>query len=411
MSKLLLLITGLTLTLAAQAQVITDQVQLPGQGLGSRSPMAAAQTGAVSQLQEVLLQNYDAGAWVDFERQTYLHYRTPTLPGLIRSDRKNAASWVASTAHRYQYTTAGVIQSDTIDQYLQAPFGAYFASIGSFTTPSQVRREWQTTHIPGSPTAAWDSVRRHTHTYNSAGQRTQLLEELYQQEAFQLSARRLWTYNALGQIAVFEAQTPPNGGPNWGPLQRATYTYNAAGHVQQVTAEITNIGGTAYVNATRNSMQFDGQGRESVLTSDDWGNDNTWQLHSHTLYAYDAAGDLTSATLQLWNGSTFQNAQRLLFTYAQVLSARSATTGVRQLAVVPNPSSVDAPAQLLLEAGAASATGRVYDHLGRLVAALACPPAQVSRGFLPLPAGLPAGLYLVRLRAGARQWQARWDQR
>ena len=80
------------------------------------------------------------------------------------------------------------------------------------------------------------------------------------------------------------------------------------------------------------------------------------------------------------------------------------------LAIVPNPSTAEAPAQLLLEPIAAAATGAVYDQLGRQVAVLASTPAQAARGLLPLPTNLPAGLYVVYLRAGERQWQARWQQ-
>ncbi|WP_375416236.1 hypothetical protein [uncultured Hymenobacter sp.] len=412
MIKKVLVILGLTLTSAAQAQTtpaVTDQVRLPGQHPGVNPQ--AARTGEVSQLQQVLAQNYGGGAWTDVGRQTYLRYHTATLPGLIRAERKNGANWVTTGAHRYQYNTAGEIQSDTTDQYVQAPAGAYAATVSAFNTPSQVRQQWHTMRDLFNPTEPWDTLQRSTYTYNAAGQRTQRLEESYAFGSFEEHSRHLWTYNSLGQITVYEIQSAPNGDAEWGPLQRFTYTYNAAGKMQQFVAEIINIATlNSYVLSSRHTLQYDAQGRESVLASEEREND-AWLVNSQTLYAYNPTGDLASATLQGWDGSAFQNVQRLLFTYAQVLSAHQPAAGVRALAVVPNPSTPDAPAQLLLEPGAASATGAVYDHLGRRVAGLSCPPAQAARGFLPLPAGLPAGLYVVRLQTGARQWQARWDKR
>ena len=118
---------------------------------------------------------------------------------------------------------------------------------------------------------------------------------------------------------------------------------------------------------------------------------------------------ISSVTSQDWTGSTFVNVSRVLFNYQQVTSSRGAAAR-RPLAVVPNPSEAGSPAQILLEAGAPAPSGAVFDQLGRQVAVLTSTPAQAARGVLPLPANLPAGLYLVYLRAGNRQWQARWQQ-
>ena len=412
LKKLLALTTGFTCAVSAQAQTLPTQLLPLRAQTGTHAASAATslnveQFTTISQLQETLAQSYSGGAWVDVSRNVYLRYRTTTLPGLVRIDKKSGASWVVSAAHRFRYTTAGEILSDTLDQYQQAPYGPYTAVVGAFTTPSQVRRQWQTLHPPGS-TAPWDSVHRYTYTYNALGQRTQELEELYFMDSFDVAARHLWTYNAKGQVAVAEIQTAPNGTPDWGLLQRATYTYNAAGKVQQIVNEMAGVSGTVYFNSSRSTFQFDAQGRESVLTTDSWEN-NAWKVASQTLYAYNATSDPVSATAQLWNGSSFQNYQRLLLTYQQVLGAQSAA-GRRLLAVVPNPTT-SAPAQLQLEAGMAAATGGVYDQLGRQVAQLTVTPAQAACGSLALPASLPAGLYIVRLHTATRQFQARWDKR
>lgn len=133
-------------------------------------------------------------------------------------------------------------------------------------------------------------------------------------------------------------------------------------------------------------------------------------MKSQSLSAYSATGDLASITFQDWDGSRFLNVQRALFTYQQVLRTTAATVH-QPLAIVPNPSTFEAPAQLLLDPAAATATGAVYDQLGRQVAVLGYSSALGNRTALVLPAGLPVGLYVVRLLAGGRQWQARWDKR
>ena len=389
--------------------IINSKVKLPAELLGpapgaARSPLLAGRLSTVSQLQELLAQNW-SGGWVDNARQVYLRYRTSTRPGTIRVDRKTGGSWVLSSAHRYRYTSADEILSDSTDQYQVAPYGPYFASISTFNTPRQVRWEWEKVINPaGGSTAPWDSIRRTSHTYNAAGQRIQVLEEFYAGGLFSAALRRLLSYNALGQVSGEEAQT--NAGPTtWNPFQRFAYTYNAAGKLQQAIAETVPIGGNTYVNSARNTLSFDAQGREILLDTESWDN-NAWVPSSHTVYAYAANGDLTTATLQAWNAATatYQNSQRLVFSYAQVTATRNASTSSLQLAAVPNPSSgasAEVRYQLL---AAAPASVELLDLAGRRVA-VAQPaqmqPAGAHRVSLA-GLGLVPGLYLVRLRAGTQ---------
>ena len=406
------LVVGLCLTGVTSAQTIAPFPAAPGGNHSARATelaLAAAQQGTTSQLQEALTQNYTNGAWVDFSRSVYLRYFTATLARLIRTDLKDGANWTPFTASRLRYNTAGLVLTDTTDQYQTAPYGPIAATVSTFNTPSQVRWEWHLSRQPGSAAnVPFDSVSRSTHTYNSAGQPTQVLIQLYLARTYMAVSRLLFTYNAQGLVAVQETQTSTNNGTTWVPSNRTTYTYNVAGKVQQVVTEIAPPATGVYANSTRSTYQYDAQGRPSVITNDAWLN-NAWAVDSQDLFAYNSAGDLASLTFQDWTGSAFVNVSRVLYTYQQVTSSRGAAAR-RPLVVVPNPSGPGALAQLLLETGAPVPSGVVYDQLGRQVAVLASTPAQAARGFLPLPTNLPAGLYVVYLRAGDRQWQARWQQ-
>ena len=362
-----------------------------------------------AQLQEVLFQTFTNGAWVDFSRSRYSRYRSPLLAGRVETDLKNGAAWALATVNRLRYNTAGLVLTDTIDQFQQLAYGPFLALVNTYNTPAQVRWEWLLSRPPGSATGVpFDSMSRGTHTYNAAGQRTQVLHQLHTAGMYLAMSRDSYTYNAQSLVAVAETQTSPTNGTTWVPSTRATYTYHAAGTVQQVITEMAPPTTGAYANSTRDTYQYDAQGRLSVATTETWAN-NAWGLDSQDLLAYNAAGDLTSLTSQDWTSGAFVNVSRVLLNYQQVTSSRGAAA-LQPSAVVPNPSEAGDLAALLLEAGTSAPSGAVFDQLGRQVAVLPSTPAQAARGMLPLPANLPAGLYLVYLRAGNRRWQARWQQ-
>ena len=418
MLKRLLLLSGAALlAYHSSAQTLTPvEVRLPGDvpgGSKANAGLAGRPAATISQLQELLIQKWDGSVWVDFQRQVSLRYATPTLPGAIETDRKNGSAWVRNTVHRFRYTAAGQILTDTTDQYLQAPYGAYFASINTFNTPSQVRWEWTKVLNIANPTAPWDSIRRNSHSYNAAGQHTQVLTELYSGGSFSATTRQLWSYNALGQIAVYELQSS-KGSNSWGPLQRFTYAYNASGKLQQYISE-TAFGSSTYSNFARNTFGFDAQGREAVLTSETWGTNNAWGPAEQTLYAYAANGDPSTATQQTWdpNTSTYQNYQRAVFTYAQVTATQRAQNAAIGLAVAPNPGSGAEAALHYQLPTAAPVSVEVCDLLGRRVATALAAESQAAGPHRVALAGLALapGLYLVRLRAGQQQWQTKWDNR
>lgn len=409
MLKSLLLSAGsFLLAMAVQAQP-TPEIILPGQLLATTGAETAARASSIVwQPQQSLTQGYSAGAWVDVSRNNYLRYpvATPTLPGRVMTERKSGTVWSAYAQHRYRYTSAGQIQTDTVDQFTSAPYGAYFVYSITFITPSQPQYEWQMNHTPGSP-APWDTTKRNTHSYNTAGQRIQTLEQFYSNRRFSTAARRLWTYNSLGQVSVYETQSPNSStAGTWNNLQRFTYTYNAAGKVQQVISESAAITTGIYSNAARNTYQFDAQGRESILTSESWTN-GAWVRSSQTLYTYDPNSNLSIATLQAWNATTsaYQNYQRLLFTYVGVLNTQAGTFAT-QLQLAPNPAVSGQATTLHYQLlGTSTVSLAVFDVMGRVVAAV--PPATQAAGShtMPVPVQLASGLYTVRLTAG-KQHQA-----
>ena len=398
---------------AASAQTVSSPTPVLDDLLSGRAigvvPATLMRQITAAQLQEAVFQNYDNGNWVDFARSRYSRYRASLLPGLIETDLKTGTAWTLASAIRLRYNTAGLVLTDTIDQFLRAPFGPFAAQVNTYNTSIQVRWEWQLSRRPGSAASVpFDSASRSTHTYNAAGQRTQVLHQLYAARMYLANSRDLFTYNAQNLVTVEETQSTLTNGTTWVPSTRTTSAYTAASKVQQVVTETALPTTGVYANSTRDTYQYDGQGRPSVVTTDKWAT-NAWVVDAQSLYAYNAAGDLASLTNQDWTGSAFVNASRILLNYQQVTSSRGASA-LKSLAIVPNPSAVGSSAQILLETGTTTPSGAVFDQLGRQVAVLSSTPGQAARGTLALPANLPAGLYLVHLRAGSRHWQARWQQ-
>ena len=394
---------GLSLAAAAQAQT------LPA-AFSSTAPagrvLALARQGS-SQLQQALFQDYVNGAWADSARALYLRYAGPGQPEEVQFDTRQNSSWVKVIVNRARYNSAGLVLTDTSSQFIVLPHGPVFATVNTYNTPTQLQWSWSSAPRAGSSPVVWDSLQRTLHTYNATGQLAQLLHQLYLARTLHDESHELFTYNAQGQLTSEETQNAALLGGAWQPVGRTTHTYNAAGKEQQAITEKAGATGV-YTNATRETWQYDGQNRTTVLVTDTWTN-NAWQAETQDIYAYTAAGEVTSVTSQNWNSKAFVNSSRVVFTY-QVGAATRRAVAARRLVVVPNPSSAaDGPARLLLEASTAGATGAVYDQLGRQVAALVATPGQAQRGVLALPAGLPAGLYVVRLQGAGQQWLARWQ--
>ncbi|GAB3859730.1 hypothetical protein GCM10028822_36740 [Hymenobacter terrigena] len=397
----------------ASAQTVSSPPSATGGQLESQAtggvPVSLLRQITALPLQEAVFQNYTNGDWVDFSRARYSRYSAPLLPGLIETDRRTGTTWTLASASHLRYNSAGLVLTDTIYQFQQPTFGPFAVLVNTYNTPTQVRWEWTLSRAPGSAASVpFDSTSRSTHTYNAAGQLTQVLHQFYAARTYLATSRDLYTYNAQNLVSIEETQNTLNNGATWVPSTRSTTTYTATGKVQQVINETAPPTTGVYANSTRDTYQYDAQDRPSVVTTDKWVN-NAWALGSQNLYAYNAAGDIASLTSQDWTGSAFVNVSRVLFNYQQVTSSRGALAHQR-LAVVPNPSEAGTQAQILLETGGGAASGAVFDQLGRQVAVLSSTPAQALRGTLALPANLPAGLYLVHLRAGSRQWQARWQQ-
>ena len=85
-------------------------------------------------------------------------------------------------------------------------------------------------------------------------------------------------------------------------------------------------------------------------------------------------------------------------TLTDPLLAAAAPAGALRFQVLPNPARQ--AATVLLPAGTGLASLTIYDALGRVAHTVSLPPAASQRHELSL-AGLPAGVYVVQLRAGA----------
>ncbi|OON70668.1 T9SS type A sorting domain-containing protein [Hymenobacter sp. CRA2] len=386
---------------ATQAQSLDASLQAPGW-----APTASRPAATVSQLQQVLIQNASGTSWLDYSREVYSRYTgaNANLPGTVRSDRWSGGNWVPLAATRRQFTASGQVLNDTIISYQLSPQGQpYFADVNTYNAADQLVEEKRFANVG----MGWEQLKRNTHSYGTNNLVAQVLEENYAGGAYSPAARRLYTYDAQGRRIGYEAQTPDFGGSGWGKLQRITTTYstNATGPVEVAIAEQATVDGSAYVNSSRQTYQYNAQSQIVLLTSESWQN-SAWRNSSQTTYTYDALGNPAVATVQAWNGTGYQNYQRAIYTYAQVTAAQSARALVAQLSVAPNPAAGAATVRYVLPA-AGQASVEVTDMVGRRVT-LALPTTAQAAGShaIELPA-LRAGLYTVRLRVGQQTQQTK----
>ncbi|HEX8428802.1 T9SS type A sorting domain-containing protein [Hymenobacter sp.] len=403
---------ALMLTISTRAQSLTEVLQA-GKWPTTTTSLSAptASRLVVSQLQQALVQNAanNGTSWTDYSRDVYSRYSGmyADLPGTIRYDRWSGSAWTPVQATRRRYTTTGKLLSDTVISYQSGVAGqAILAKAIAYNAADQVAEEKTFANL----NSAWEELQRNTHTYGTNNLVAQVLEEVSLSGSYETTGRRIFTYNAQGQRVEYEVQASDGSG-GWEKVQKVTYGYstNATGAVEQAVIQIASTDGTTYLNSNRQTLQYDSQGKATTLTTEAWDN-NAWQNYLQATYTYDALDNPSILTLQTWSGTSYRNEQRLILTYAQVASNRSAGKLNAALTVAPNPAAAAATVRYELPT-AGQATVEVVDLMGRQVA-LVAPKAIQAAGThtVQLPVStLAAGLYVVRLQMGNQTQQTKLE--
>lgn len=122
----------------------------------------------------------------------------------------------------------------------------------------------------------------------------------------------IYDYNAAANLTWLYALKGDNQ-LQWNPSQRVTYTYNAN---QNLTEKIREKGvGATWALDNKYAYSYDGLGNNTQIDYSVW-NGSTWANAGKIMYTgYNANGKYATITAQSWTGGTWMNTTRYDYTY------------------------------------------------------------------------------------------------
>jgi hypothetical protein len=253
----------------------------------------------------------------------------------------------------------------------------------------------------------WEPYERWRYTYDNRGETiTILAETLTSEGALSLARRDTYVYTPEGIILNWSSEETQDEGETWVLSSRGTNTYDNAGNRTEQKSERWNAATERWITTTWFQRTFNERG---LMTFEDARSRNATTgaltLHYTNAYTYDEEGDRVEWVRQqrTQEAVPLQNQTRQTFSYRSLqVSTEAGLAGLAlSLETFPNPAAGTATVRFDL-AAPSTVEVSVYDLLGRRVATLAEGEHPSGAHALPLDAGgLAAGLYLVRLEAGA----------
>jgi hypothetical protein len=412
-SVLLVLFSGSALAVAAQSTPNPMQLGLAiaRHDVSAADPLKPLATA--TRLVRQLDQEYYHGAWADTLRTTYSRF---TPANNARSVLQEQAKFSAGILFQSTSLTRATINAD--EQTTRDT--TYTYSAGGATTPTtnqtysynaqgQLMQTVQQQRVGN----AWRDYFRTSYTYNAAGQPAGWLNESdYSGTGLTNTSQVTLTYNAQGLVTLYDYQYWSATANSFDPDYKSQYTYDAAGHLLTQQSQHYLFG--AFRDFVRAFFTYNPAGQLQTVNSD-YFNGAAWQADALEQYGYDADGNRTQYVRQRPTSpatpTTYANEYRILYAYERITATQRAQNAAVGLAVAPNPGSAAAAALYYQLPVAALVSVEVCDLLGRRVATARALENQAAGAHRVALAGvvLAPGLYMVRLRAGQQQWQAKWD--
>ncbi|MCC3157871.1 T9SS type A sorting domain-containing protein [Hymenobacter sp. 15J16-1T3B] len=327
---------------------------------------------AAGRLLSVTDQLYRLGAWTDNLRQLYTYNSYGDCTEYL-AQNAGPSGWVnnsLSSQYQLTYNAAGV--------------------------PTQsITRAWSSA---GSPTGtySWQNYSRTLYTLNAAGQWQEIVEQLWQNNAWQNTSRSIdvvWTDWPQRRRAADRSQQWSSGA--WVDELRRSYAYQPTGTTQTTTERPSN---GSWTPSGRTTRVYDAQGNDGGTLIEIW-NGAGWSLVSGALTTrtYNAAGEITRTLFQNLRPAPQNQQLRTYHDYQQVLGTRSVRSAP-QLALYPNPATDRATLHVPTPAATACPL-TVLNALGQPVLTLTLPAGTATYVLDLRP--LPTGLYTVRLLTAA----------
>ncbi len=272
----------------------------------------------------------------------------------------------------------------------------------------------------------WEPSYRGTFTYTAAGLRKALVYETWAGTQWTFGWSETWVYDAGHAVSVttefigstltadrdrtlFDYAGPllastlyqRDTGSGWRDITRKAYTYDADDQLSSYTYAVSQGDGIP-LNLERTLYLYNEAGL-SETQSQGW-DGSSWSTSWRELYARLPDGHVAERVNQHLNGAAWVNRSRLLFSYdgTTASEAPAAVLGLGLRPPQPNPAQTTARAVVTLDA-AGPARLVVLDLLGREVATVFDGTAAAGETAVSVDvAALPAGVYVLRLSAGAQ---------
>jgi|GEM_PF-5420990 len=330
---------------------------------------------AQGRLSEVVAQNWDGTAHVNYSRAQYGYdaqgYRTLD----VYSTWQNNA-WVMRTGTRITttYNAAGTLTSETYE-------------------------DWQ------QPTNTWVPSGRYRHLVNAATNQWTASEYDYWDVPTSTYINDYHMYNITWynwpkrQASYYEEQHRNGSTGAWYHDARTTVAYQANGSYTGIL-QVADVPGV-WVNDTRYTTTYDQYGNTLQLQIEGWAN-NDWYINigQRSLLSYTPDGLVRRAVRQAHNraNGSFDNVQLETYGNFITLASRQATALAAAAALYPNPTTNSATLTLKGVRDQGPVQVDILNALGQPVQVLTVRPQQGTISQELSLAALPTGLYLVRLK-------------
>lgn len=237
-------------------------------------------------------------------------------------------SWVNSVQIKYKNNPDGTVLRDTSQFWVGTSW--INNALTTYTYLGSTKKVLTSTlqTLPGLANSS-----RQTNTYDGSNFLITTLNETWNGAAWQNSTRTKYTNNLNGTVNTDTLQTWISSA--WTNSERSVYTYTGANKISTITTDTLRAGNWA--NWSLITDTYDGSGFLTNLLEKQWNTGSSTYINNlQANYTNNTDGTPSVVIYQMWNGSTWDNSQRLTFKYSSTTRS-PALTVVEGITIFPNP--------------------------------------------------------------------------
>lgn len=163
---------------------------------------------------------------------------------------------------------------------------------------------------------------QYTYTYDmNQNEAEKLGQSSLNGSALENSDRTSKTYNTNNKILTQTLQFWNQNLNLWKNINMETYNYNANNQATEIIYQRWNVNGSYWENESKDEFNLNASGQATLALFYSWSN-NAWKLSERltniTWYQWNSTiydSDVLSAELQEWNGSVWQNVEKVTHMY------------------------------------------------------------------------------------------------